>query len=275
MARQAPVLDDDDIAVPAAPSRQFQRRLDRRAKNRQRDLIAVGVLTPALLLGIALGVLVLGQTFAPDTYIEPTVVATATPPPITERPTAVPVAEPIDIARLNAGIVDKPPAFAWPEIDGYKVQPDPGRPNEHADYVPALSDVNLRRMLSALSVNLILHSNPTFALGAVDELAKPYPGRPRKEKVLDLTARAGYVPDDSVYGVVYAFGAYRVQIEAVPTSPPIQASQRAAIEYEALHLADHLTRRLQEAASGGTRTGPEATAVHWRDHIARVLPVGR
>jgi hypothetical protein len=274
VARNAPVLDDnlDDASVR---TRGGPRRVDRRARQRQRDLLTVGVLTPALVVCLAGSILLLGQTFYPDAYVEPTVVPTPTRQAAREVPTPVPVAQPIDPARLNAGIVDKPPALEWPEVSGLKVQPDPGRALEHADYVPDLANVELRRLIAAFSVNVVLHSTPAFAAGAVDELTKPYPAQRRKGMVLDLDATTGYVPDDSVFGVVFTFSGYRIQIEAIPTTPPISLGQRSQVEYETLHLADHLARRLQEASTGGRRTGPEETAVHWRDHVARTLPFGR
>jgi hypothetical protein len=274
VSRNAPVVDDED-AGPANRSRRFESRLERRARKRRRDILTVGVLTPTIVVGIAVGLLVLAQTFTPDTYVAPTVVPTATLPPFVDKPTPVPVARAIDTVRLNAGLADKPPPFEWPEVAGLKVQPDPGRASEHADYVPDLSNVDLRRLVAAVSANVILHNSSAFANGAAEELTKPYPLRLRKDKVLDLEATTGYVPDESVFAVVFVYNSYRIQIEAVPTTPPIKATQRSEFEYQALHIADHLARRLQETTTGGKRTGPEDTAVHWRDHIARSLPFGR
>jgi len=274
VSRNAPVLDEEDVGRAVAPSSSFQKRLDRRAKQRRRDVVVVGVMTPALVVVLIVGLLVTSQLFYPDTYVEPTVEPTATLPPFTDKPTPVPVAEPIDTARLNAGVVDKPPPLEWPDVDGFKTQVDPGRPSEHADYVPDLANVDTRRLLTALTVNIVFHTSPPFASGAAEELAKPYPLRARKQKVLDFEASTGYVPDDSIFGVVFSYGDYRVQIEAVPQVPPIKPGQRADVEYQALHLADHITRRLQESATSGHRTGAEATAVHLRDHIARMVPFG-
>jgi hypothetical protein len=274
MSRNAPPLGDemellDEPATGPRPSP------PRRGRSRQqRDVLTVGVLTPALLLGLLLGLLVLGNTFYPDTYVAPT--ATATVAARLAGPTATPVVvvQPIDTAVLNAGLVDRPPAFEWPEVDGMKLQADPGRPSEHADYTAELADVETRRYLSAVSVNLATHNTAAFAEGATTELVKAYPVRPTSQRLVDLRALTGYLVDDSTFGVIFSYGATRVQIEAVAASPPIRPEQRALIEYAALHVGEHVLRRMQEIASGGRRTVPEATAVHWRDHLARRLPFG-
>jgi hypothetical protein len=92
--------------------------------------------------------------------------------------------------------------------------------------------------------------------------------------VVDVEASTGYVPDDTAFGVVYTLGGYRIQIETVAAAPPFRANQRSEVESFTLHTADHILRRVQEVAFGATRTGPEATAVHLRDHITRMIPVG-
>ena len=274
MSRNAPVLDDDEMDVAGRPSPQFQRRLSKRARNRQRDMITVGVMTPALLLGLIVGILVLTQAVYPDTYVEPTVAPTETPGPNLPTPTPVIVLQPIDTARLNAGIVDKPPQLDWPDVSDLKVVPNPGRPNEQADYTPALSAVDARRLIAASSVSVVLHQTPELSQGAADELVKAYPLRSIKQRVIDLTATMGYVPDDSALGLVFTYSSYRIQIETVATSPPFRAGQRSQVESFTLHLADHIVRRLQEVTSGGKRTAPEDYAVHLRDHISRMIPFG-
>lgn len=272
MSRNAPILDEEGLAAQGRPSAGFQRRPDRRTINRQRDLLVVGVLTPTLLVGLAVGVLVLAQAVYPDTYVEPT--AVATPTPGSGAPTPVVVLQPIDTARLNAGVVDKPPPYEWPDVPDLKVVPNPGRPSEQADYTPVLSAVDTRRLIAAASVSVVMHQTPQFAQGAVAELAKAYPVRARQQRVIDLTGTLGYVPDESTIGLVVNYASYRVQIETVAASPPFKPSQRADAEYFTLHLADHITRRLQEMASGGHRTAPEEYAVHMRDHLSRSLPFG-
>jgi hypothetical protein len=273
MARNLPVLDDDDLET-AGPTTQFQRRLDRRARNKQRDLITVGVLTPAVLVGLLVGVLVLTQAVYPDTYVDPTAVPQPTAGPAQPTPTPVIVLQPIDTARLNAGIVEKPPTFEWPEISDLKGVPNPGRPNEQSDYTPNLSAVDVRRLIAVTSVNVTLHSSSAFASGAAEEIAKAYPLRAAKRKVVDVEASTGYVPDDSTFGVVFVLNGYRIQVETVAATPPFRPAQRNEVEALTLHVADHILRRAQEVQSGATRTGPEASAVHLRDHIGRWLPGG-
>lgn len=232
-------------------------------------------MTPALVIGMLVGILVLTQAVYPDTYVEPTVAPTPTLGPNQPAPTPVIVLQPIDTARLNAGIVEKPPPFEWPDVPDLKVVPNPGRPNEQADYTPALSAVDTRRLIAAASVSVVLHQTPQFAQGAAEELAKAYPLRSTRQGVIDLNGTLGYVPDESALGLVLVYGGYRIQIETVSTSPPFRATQRAQAEYLTLHLADHLVRRLQEMSSGSHRTAPEDYAVHMRDHLSRMLPFGR
>lgn len=276
VSRNAPVVDDEPEADRrTAPSRVFQRRLDRRAKARQRDVFAVGILTPALLLALVVGILVTSQLFYPDTYVEPTVAPTATFAPDGPTPTPTVVVLPIDTARLNAGIVDKPPAFEWPDVPDLKVVPNPGRPNEQADYTPTLAATDTRRLVADASVSLVLHQTPQFAQGAAEELVKAYPLRSSKQRVIDLQATLGYLPDESGLGLVLTYQSYRLQIETIAANPPIRPAQRGVAESFTLHLADHIVRRLQEVTSGGRRTAPEDYAVHLRDHISRMLPFGR
>jgi hypothetical protein len=112
---------------------------------------------------------------------------------------------------------------------------------------------------------------PTQAKAAVEELARAYPLRSAPQQVVELDATAGYLPDESVYGVVFGLGAFRVHVETAAAQVPMPAAQRAELEEFTLHLADHMARRVQEQGSGGRRTGPEGMAVHWRDHISRAL----
>jgi hypothetical protein len=183
-------------------------------------------------------------------------------------------AQPVDTAKLNAGIIDKPSAFEWPEVEDLKLVVNPGRPNEQADYTPSLGSVEVRRQVEALSVSIVQHSSAALAQSAATELAKAYPAFAAKPRVLDLGAQSGYLPDESAFAVVLTYSTYRIHIEAVAASPPFTAGQKPEIEYLTLHLADHIARRVQEVSSSGRRTGPEATAVHWRDHITRSLPFG-
>jgi hypothetical protein len=276
VSRNAPVVDDErQVDRRAAPSGGFQRRLDRRAKAHQRDVFAVGVLTPALLVALVAGVLATSQLFYPDTYVEPTAASTPTFAPDQPTPTPTVVILPIDTARLNAGIVDKPPAFDWPNVPDLKVVPNPGRPNEQADYTPTLAATDTRRLVADASVSLVLHQTPQFAQGATEELVKSYPLRSTKQRVIDLQATLGYLPDESGLGLVLTYQSYRLQIETIAANPPIKPGQRGDAEGFTLHLADHIVRRLQEVTSGGRRTAPEDYAVHLRDHISRMLPFSR
>lgn len=278
MSQNAPVLDQagDEVQPTSRDAARPRRRPPRRAQRRTWDLTAVGILTPALVVGLAVGILGLSQIVYPDPEPPATPVPTRAPiaiDAVRPPPTAV-VAQPIDAARLNAGIVEKAPAFDWPEVDDLKVVPNPGRANEVADYVPNIASVETRRLISASTVTLVLHQSAPFAQGAVEEIAKAYPLRAGKVKVVDLSASAGYLPDDSAYGVALVFQNYRIHIETVLASPPVRPDQRSDVEYQTLHLADHILRRAQEVVTV-SRTPPEATAVHWRDHLARRLPFGR
>ena len=178
------------------------------------------------------------------------------------------------MARLNAGVVEKPPEFDWPDVHDLKLVPNPGRPGELADYVPELVSVDSRRLVSAMSVSVLMHISPSFPPIAIQELIKSYPLRMVKKKTLDIEALSGYLPDDSGFGIVFSYGTYRVHIETIAGSPPIRQNQRTEIEYLTLHLADHIARRVQGLGAAGRRTGPESLAVHWRDHIARSIPGG-
>lgn len=236
------------------------------------------ILTPALLVSLAVGIFMLGQIFYPDPVAPEPIFVTPTPgfeEEIDPAPRVPIVLQKIDTVKLNTGLQANAPAFDWPEVDNLKLQPNPGRPGEQADYVPELAAIEMRRLIAASTVGVVLHTSPVIAQGAVEELAKSYPLRQAKQPVLDFEVTTGYAPDDSAYGVVFTLANYRVHIETVVTSPPVRPSQRAAVEFETLHLADHIARRLQEISSSGKRTGPEATAVHWRDHLARTLPFAR
>jgi hypothetical protein len=277
MSRNAPVVEDELIEGPSDYAPPRRRRVDRRVQQRRWDTIAVGVITPTVLVGTVVGVFLLGSIFYPDP--NPPELVFPTPRSAARdqaRPTPVVavVAEPIDTAKLNAGIVDKPLVFDWPEVEDLKVVPNPGRPNEQADYTPRLAAVEVRREVDPLSVSIVQHNSPALAAAAAAELAKAYPAAAARPRVLDLTAQSGYLPDESGYGVIVVYGAYRIHIETVSSAPPINASQRPEVEYQALHLADHVARRVQEVSSSGRRTGPEATAVHWRDHLTRSLGLG-
>jgi hypothetical protein len=267
------------LMEPGAGAR-ARRPRGRRALQRQRwDRTVVGVLTPTLVVGLIGGTFLLGQIFYPDPD-PPTLVFPTPRPSLAAREDAAPTpmvrvsTEPIDTVKVNEGIVDRPLAFDWPEVDDLKVVPNPGRPSEQADYKPALAALETRRLFDASSVSIVQHSMPPQAQGAATELAKAFPLRARKQQVLDLSAMAGYLPDDTGYGVVFSYGGFRTTIETMATGP-IREAQRAEIEYHTLHLADHIARHLQEVASSGSRTGPEARAVHWRDHLVRSLSLGR
>ena len=234
-------------------------------------------MTPTLLATLLASTFLLGQIFYPDP--DPPKLVFPTPRPLQRdaadpAPAATKPAEPIDTVKVNSGVVDRPLPYDWPEVDDLKVVPNPGRPNEQADYKPALSSIEARKLFDAASVSVVQHGAPAQAQAAATELAKGYPLRPGKGKVLDLPAQTGYLADETGFGVVFAYSSFRVTIETMANGP-IAPSRRGDVEYQTLHLADHIARRLQEVASSGRRTGPEATAVHWRDHLARSLPFGR
>jgi hypothetical protein len=271
----APPLDEDSVDGGEDPLRDiklasdFNLPLTRQEMTRRRDVFVVGVMTPALLLLTAVAFLALSQLFYPDLeYVEPTPVLEMVEEGVEAPPERV-IPEPIDPVSLNAGVNERPPQLEWPEVDDLKLTVEPSRPNEQADYTPALAATELRRLIAVMSVNITLHVNPALAESAATELAKSYPLRRSPRKVLDLSARLGSIPDDTGVGLVFTAGNYRVQIETIAASPPVRASQRAEIEYQTLHLGDHIARRIQETVSSGKRTGPEAAAVHWRDHITR------
>lgn len=280
MSRRAPSPEDyvdlpvdEDLGPPVAAPSQLARS--------RRDRFVVGIMTPALVVGVLLGLLIVGQVFYPDPYVpEPTPVPAARagrgggPEEQRAGVGAAVQAQPIDVSRLNAGVVEKPPAFEWPEIEDLKLVPNPGRPGEQADYIPALSSVDTRRLISAISVSVVLHTGPPLAKAAAEELAKSYPLRTRRQNVLDNSSATGYLPDESGFGVTYALNFYRVNVETIAASPPIRQTQRSDIEWNTLHVADHIARRVQEISTGGRRTSTEASAVHWRDHLVRRLPIG-
>ena len=264
----------EDEPAASAPARR-----PRRARSAQQrwDWTVVGIMTPTLLATLLGATFVLGQIFYPDP--NPPRLVFPTPRPArrddaAETATARAVAEPIDTVKVNTGVVDRPLPFEWPEVDELRVVPNPGRPSEQADYKPAISAVELRRLFEASSVSVVQHGAPGQAQEAAAELAKGYPLRSGKRPVLDLSASTGYLADETGFGVVFAYGGFRASIETMANGP-ISPSERVEIEYQTLHLADHIARRLQEIASSGRRTGPEATAVHWRDHLVRSLPFGR
>jgi hypothetical protein len=232
-------------------------------------------MTPVLIVTLLGATFALGQIFYPDP--NPPTLVFPTPRPVQRDepvPTPSVAAEPIDTAKVNSGVVDRPLPFDWPDVDDLKVVPNPGRPSEQADYTPALSSVELRRLFDAASVGVVQHGAPAQAQAAAAELAKGYPVRPAKPNVLDVPARSGYLADETGFGVVFTYGTFRVTIETM-ASGPIPSNRRGDVEYQTLHLADHIARRLQEVASSGRRTGPEAAAVHWRDHLVRSLSLGR
>ena len=281
--RPAPPLDDEpfddqadaDLLGDLNLASDVTVSLTRQEITKKRDRFVVGVLTPAILLLTVVALLGASQMFYPDLdYVEPTPLPNLRASEPEETPSALVVQEPINPVTLNAGVNERPPAFQWPEVDDLKLTAEPSRPNEQADYTPALAATELRRLIAVMSVNLTLHTSDAFATGAAVELAKSYPLRRSQQRVVDLNATLGYIPDDTGVGLVFTAANYRVQIEALAASPPIRPSQRAEIEYHALHLADHIARRLQEG-SGVRRAGAEAMAVHWRDHVARSLPFGK
>jgi hypothetical protein len=260
---------------PAASARVARPRRARSPQQRW-DWTVVGIMTPTLLATLLGATFVLGQIFYPDP--DPPRLVFPTPRPArrddaAELATTRAAAVPIDTVKVNSGLVDRPLPFDWPEVDELKVVPNPGRPSEQADYKPPVSAIELRRLFEASSVSVVQHGAPAQAQEAAAELAKGYPLRSGKRKVLDLPAQAGYLADDTGFGVVFSYGGFRASIETIANGP-ISPSERTEIEYQTLHLADHIARRLQEVASSGRRTGPEATAVHWRDHLARSLPFG-
>jgi hypothetical protein len=281
--RPAPPLDDepldeagDDPLGGIDLASDIRIPLTRQEMTRRRDLFAVGILTPAILVTTLVALLGLSQLFYPDLdYVEPTPLPDALELEPLETPEAPINLEPIDPVKLNAGVNDRPPAFEWPDVDDLKLTVEPSRPNEQADYTPALAATELRRLIAVMSVNITLHTGPAFAEGGAEELAKSYALRRSERNVIDVRGRLGYIPDDTGVGLVFTAGNYRVQLETIAASPPIRSSQRAEMEYHTLHLGDHIARRIQETISSGKRNGPEAAAVHWRDHISRSLPFGR
>jgi hypothetical protein len=266
--------------------------LTRQELRRRRDRFVVFVLTPAVLLVTVLGVLVAGSQLYPDRSAAAAPTAAAKPSAARTGPAATAtalaaeeandqplpeetiVAEPPDPLKLSAGVVDRPPALQWPEIADLKFVAEPSRPYEQADYTPLLSATELRRLIEVMSVNLTLHSDPALAQAAAGELAKSYPLRRSRQRVTGSTATLGYIPDNSGVGLVFTVGNYRVQIETLAGAGPIRPGQRAEIEYQTLHLGDHIARRLQEVA-GQRRSAIDAATLHWRDHISRSLPFGR
>ncbi|HEV8634541.1 MAG TPA: hypothetical protein VG370_09940 [Chloroflexota bacterium] len=270
---------DEDLLGSIRLPAEAKVALTRQELRRRRDLFVVFVLTPAVLLATALGVFAASQVFYPDREAlvrpRPTAVAGAEEAPDEPTRDEPIVLEAIDRVRLSTGVVEKPPTFEWPEIAELKVVAEPSRPNEQADYTPLLSATELRRQIEVMSVNLTLHTNPTFAQGAAGELTKSYPLRRSRQRVVDSNATLGYIADDTGIGLVFTVGSYRVQIETIAAVGPIKPSQRAALEYHTLHLGDHVARRIQELSSQGRRSGLAAAAVHWRDHLSRSLPFGR
>jgi hypothetical protein len=281
--RPAPPLDDEPLESEGADplgginlASDFRIPLTRQEVTKRRDFFVVGIMTPAILLVTVVALLGLSQLFYPDLdYVEPTPVEDALELEPIETPPPPLNLEPIDPVKLNAGVNDRPPSFEWPEVDDLKLTLEPSRPNEQADYTPALAATELRRLIAVMSVNITLHTGPAFAQGGAEELAKSYALRRSERSVIDVTGRLGYIPDDTGVGLVFTAGNYRVQLETIAASPPIRSTQRADIEYQTLHLGDHIARRIQETVSSGKRSGPEAAAVHWRDHINRSLPFGR
>ncbi len=282
MSRNAPFNGYDVDQVTHSANSPSQRRAPIPSRHHRWDLMVVGVLTPLVAISLFLVAVVGYEQLFPDPYVAP---PTAVPGASTSRSSAraSPTAEinprtlvpqQIDVARLNAGVLEKPPEFEWPEVHDLKLVPNPGRPGELADYVPELTSVDSRRLISAMSVSVVMHSSPSFPPIAIQELIKSYPLRMTKRKVLDIEALTGYLPDESGFGVVFSYGIYRVHVETIAGSPPIRQTQRTDLEYQTLHLADHIARRVQELGSSGRRTVPEALAVHWRDHIARSVPGG-
>ena len=249
--------------------------LTRHEQSRRRDSFVVLGITPAVVLGLFLLALIVAQRAFPDpeeSLATPTLTESLRRP----TPTLPIVLEPIDGAKLTAGVVEKPPAFAWPDVDELKFVPEPVRPNEVADYTPLLAATELRRLLAVLTVTMASHAQPAQAQAAAAELAKNYPLRQSKTKVIDADGTIGYLPDDTGVGLTLSYGTFRAQIETIAASPPIRPDQRAEVEWHTLHLGDHLVRRLQEVGTGGARrSGPEAAAVHWRDHLARQVSGGR
>ena len=110
-----------------------------------------------------------------------------------------------------------------------------------------------------MSVNVVQHTSTSAAQIAAQEIAKSYPLRQRTQQVADVAAVTGYLPDESIFGVVFTRNEFRVHIEAVIASG-LKEADLQQVEYYALHLSDHILRRTQE---GGTplRTGPEEQAV--------------
>jgi hypothetical protein len=277
---EPPEERDDDLLGDIHLPSEAKVALTRAELRRRRDRLVVFVMTPAVLLATALCVLVGGQVLYPDREAAlrpaPTQVAEADEAP--DEPTTpqeLVVAEPRDPVKLSAGVVEKPPTFEWPEIDELRLVVEPSRPNEQADYTPLLSSTELRRQIEVMSVNLTLHTSPPLAEAAAGELAKSYPRRLSRQRVIGSNAKLGYIPDDTGIGLVFTVGDYRVQIETIAAAGPIRASQRAELEYHTLHLGDHIARRIQEVASSGGRGGLGATTTHWRDHLSRSLPFGR
>jgi hypothetical protein len=200
MSRNAPYADEehlDQLPPPAAP----RRRISRRHKQRRWDQITVGILTPTLLVTTVVGVFALATIVYPDPNPPELVFPTATPRVRNDAaPTATAqvVAPVLDTARINAGVIERPAKFDWPEVDDLKITPNPGRPNEQADYVPPISSVESRRLISAATVTVTQHMTPTQAKAAVEELARAYPLRSAPQQVVELDATAGYLPDESV-----------------------------------------------------------------------------
>ncbi|TAK26068.1 MAG: hypothetical protein EPO26_01635 [Chloroflexota bacterium] len=246
-------------------------------RQKRRDLLILGGLTPIVVLGLIGFILLLSSQFVkpdPNSRAEITRAA-AESSARRATPTIAVVVEPIDPTRLNAGVVEKPPAFRWPEVEDWKFIASPGKPDEQAEYTPLIASTDLRRLVAAASVGVTRHGTADQAKGAAKELAKSYPLRSSSANVLGIEAYFGFIPDDSGFGLATSHEVYRIHIELTAATGPIKPEQRADFEYHTLHLADHIARRVQETLTSAFRTGVEAQLTHYRDHIGRRLPGGR
>jgi len=265
----AAALDLGNHSLPAEAPNVPLTRVELR---RRRDIFIVAVFTPVLLLAILAGGLIVSAQVAPAPAVVGARLAT---PTVLARPTSAPIViQPIDPTRLNSGVVADAPPFDWPEIEEWKFAPSTGRPGTQSEYTPLIAATTLRRLVEAVNVTVIRHTNAEQAATASGELAKSYPLRLRNVSVVGVPAMVGYIADDSGIGLTTTQGIFRIHAEMTVNSPPILPSQRTELESQLVHIGDHLARRAEETISGARRTGMEATLVHLRDHGTRRLPFG-
>src|SRR3954467_10583261 len=107
--RQSPPVVENEPAASPPPARPRRTPDERRA---HWDWTVVGVMTPVLIVTLLGATFALGQIFYPDP--SPPTLVFPTPRPLQRAappPTPVVATEPIDTARVNSGVVDRPLPF--------------------------------------------------------------------------------------------------------------------------------------------------------------------